>query len=185
MDYLGDVSTEGGPFLIVDRLAFGSWRGAGDGTTALESTDYAMILAIYEGQLAIAGRSAVAFDIAGPGTASVFRAGTGEIVIASAFVDSDDDWAHRQRATARKWRAISDVLGHVDVPSGDVVIIWSPVDSRDVNPFPAGVDATRLDANAIVGLGIQVTVEPGRYVVRAGETELDGHAGICAVVMPA
>jgi hypothetical protein len=184
VDLLGDVSTEGGPFLLVDRAAYRSWGGAGDGNEPLEATDYGRILRIYEGELLIGSCSSVAFDIEGPGTASVYRVGPDQIAIVRSFAD-ETSWRESQRRFADTWREATAVLGRVDVPTGDLLIIWSPVAAGDVDSFEPGDDGASLSANAIAGLGMQVTVTPGTLVVRADRAEHSETAGVRAVVRPA
>lgn len=92
MKYLFSINTEGGPLLFLDAGDAKEWKGAEEG-----STDYDNLCAVFGRTsevagfvIAVGGRSAIAWEMSGAGTADVFREDTtGIIRIVRAWVQED------------------------------------------------------------------------------------------------
>jgi hypothetical protein len=154
-DVVGKVTGEGGPLFLVDRVAVEDWSGSdGDGA------DYARVMALpnLTGRFELrSGEGAIAWEMEGAGTATLYRVRVGDLVLQRDWTASPAVLEPAPEAT---------VLGDLEIASGSLVVMWAPVAWSDLWDPPAVSDAGPLSMPTMLNVGVQVAVPPGRYTIR-------------------
>lgn len=126
MKHLFTINTEGGPLLCVDAGCGTHWRGAES-----PSSDYENLCAIFDSSpqlaatiISIGGCPSVAWEMAGAGTADVFRGDDGCIRVVRAWLDDDTPQELEKLASAHASTHVE--IGEVEIPSGIIALMWSP-----------------------------------------------------------
>ena len=190
MQYIDNVDSEGGPFLIADATIAREWRGSdGDGS------DYECACQVFSTDpeppgalIAVGLGQALLWELYGAGTGDVFVDERGNVTIIRAWLDEPDggNAADELRAiTALVLLPLNEPvdLGSLEITSGVLAILWSPesgecIESLDVeeNERPTGEMAT--DSS-----GLLVRVAKGSYSCLHDEFELaDVSARRCHLV---
>ncbi len=156
---IGVVSGEDGPLLLADRQAIETWRGSdGDGS------DYERIMALpfLTGEFNVTpDRVGVAWEIEGAGSVVAYR--DADVVVLQR------EWADDAVVVDRPPSA--EVLGHVVVTSGLVVVIWSPLAWTDVWEPPIAPSTAQLSTPSMLNIGMQISVEPGTCEITANSAD--------------
>jgi hypothetical protein len=166
LEWLGVVSTEGGPLLIADREVVVDWNTVlGDDTDyrrACEPLDRSPQMRGF--QLDVAGEAAIVWDIP-TGTSDVWRRSPRSVVLSRCWVDRDDESARRSVASLPPVDPLG--LGTFKLESGWVVIIWAAESGPDVaKQAPSPALALNL---SVGGSGIVVDMPRGDYAVYCDE----------------
>jgi hypothetical protein len=173
---MGDVSTEGGPFLIADRAALARWSGD-------EGGDYERLLgSLRVGQprtlaLNLDGAASLAWNIP-TGTAQVWRLGPTAVLLTRSWVDQDEDLPRLAQPPMRR----TEPMGTVDVASGWLVILWAPEPGADVLAVEPR-DGWSLDLS-VGGAGLVVQVPPGRYECWGDEVDIGSASAWRCLIVP-
>lgn len=142
------MSGEGGPFLIVDRRAAESWTGS------LGDYDQVLDLGPAGGPLGVSATHGIAWEPEGGATAHLYRLDNDSLLL-------QREWADAPGAPPVSTTA--EVLGAMEVPSGALVVLWSPVAWEDLWDPPAFDQEGELGSPSMVGVGHQVLVSAGSY----------------------
>jgi hypothetical protein len=164
LEFLGRVSTEGGPLLIADREALSSWSGvSGDGDDYQKACDPLNANPNLCGlQLELGGHAAIVWDMP-TGTADVWRLSANSLVIVRPWVDEES----RAAFLASLPRENPVRLGKLTLSSGWLVIMWAAEDGADI----AGIaprDGAPLHLS-VDEAGLVAALPPGTYVCHHDE----------------
>jgi hypothetical protein len=178
-EFLGHVSTEGGPLLLLDADAAVLWTGASD-----DGLDYALAGAALGpgadragGPIAREGVDAVVWSMP-TGTASVWRAGVDRLIVLRRWLTEPE--LHEESAPLLASAKSAVALGRLRVASGYAVVMWAAEDGRALAPMPFG---DRASFGFSVGhSGLVVSLAAGRYVaVHDSPIDGDGFALRCVL----
>lgn len=131
------------------------------------------------------GARALFWDIQGGGVADVgISESRDEIVLARSWLSGEDETEKQEEdevhAHAAKPRDDEEKVAEVSIPSGRMVVIWSPIAPFQLEGVagPAELaalgetgDPPELATDMIAGLGTVIRVKPGRYVATVGSTD--------------
>lgn len=164
LKFLGTVSTEGGPLLLVDPLHLNDWTGA-------EGGDFDDVCAFLDNHpesvglsVTLGDRSAVIWDMGGAGTADVYRVGSNQLALHRRWPDSPDgfDSGPRLPESGRE-------LGRLDVASGQVLVFWSVERGSGIDMPADGFDGMSVDLAGARGAGLLMELAVGSYVAWTAE----------------
>ena len=148
---LGEVSGEGGPFLLSDRTAIEEWHGTdGDGS------DYGQVLATGPagGAVRVGDASGVVWEPEGAATAVLYRLSGDELLL-------QREW--KAEVPAPPPSPDAETIGHLDIVSERLVVLWSAASWSDLFDPPPVDGEGRLSMPAMLDIGIQVPAPNGRY----------------------
>jgi hypothetical protein len=128
---------------------------------------------------------ALFWDIQGGGVADVgISEARDEIVLARSWLSGEDETEKQEEdevhAHAAKPRADEEKVAEVAIPSGRMVVIWSPIapfqlegikGPKELSALGEKGDPPELATDMIAGLGTVIRVKPGRYAVTVGCTD--------------
>ena len=132
---LGHVDTEGGPLLLCDLNLAQDWHGVEHG-----GADYARACAYLDahpdaegGELPVGNGNALLWEMAGAGTAFVFRSAENELLIVRAWLldVSASDEAILELATAPA--KVAAEIGELRIESEGIIILWATDDGCEVS----------------------------------------------------
>ncbi|SRR5712691_793507 len=181
MDELGHVSTEGGPLLLVDRDAVGSWFG-------IDGDDYDRACRLLD-QNEIGGEIAVGKDRGllwgvPTGTAEIWRITPGSLVMSRNWLDTEAVRSEQEQA-----RRLVDIprshqfdLGRLTVRSGWVVILWATENGSDIVKLDPA-DGLALDLS-VGHAAVIVSLRAGEYLCSQDEVQHDGTSALRCWVTP-
>jgi len=162
MKHLFSINTEGGPLLCLDARAATGWKGCEAG-----STDYENLCARLNAQPELAAtvftvgeRSAVAWEMSGPGTADVFETDEGRIRIVRAWLDEDRAEEIEQLASADA--SSNQNLGEIEIPSGLLAVLWAPESGQKI-PLSTERDVQRVPGTSIDDSAFVLKVPSRRF----------------------
>ena len=175
MEKLGSVSSEGGPLLVVEAAAGGSWRGisADDyerACTALDAASPGGAAVVRVGD-----RSGIVWDRGGAGTADVFRWSGGLVLVRWWGPDVESGPPVSTLGVEAGRRA---QVGVIDVSLPLILILWATEDGRDIIGLPAPAEGPVVGDLSVDGSGLVAGCEPGRYEVVEDEFSVDGYDGL-------
>ena len=161
LQYVGSVSSEGGPIVGLDAATLPDWTGAGGGRCDdlcdwLDNHPESVGTSIEVG-------AGVGFgwDIGGAGTADVYRIRDDEVILYRYWPDRHEVG----RRDLRLPETPGEALGRLIVTSGLVVMFWSVVSGSDIG-LPVDLsDGVALEAAGIGGAGTVIHLPPGEYRV--------------------
>ena len=183
MNHVGFVSAEGGPLLVGSAKVIEKWRGIEGG-----SDDYERACRLFDetpekqgSVIDVAGHSALVWETGGPGTADVFQAGPGELLLVRAWLqDPDDVVALRELAMLPAQRA---QMGSIAVSDGCLVILWATESGECVTRSCDSAVDRPAGEMASEEAGLIVPVTPGSYVCSHESVESRlGNARRCRLV---
>jgi hypothetical protein len=125
MEIIGNVSTEGGPFLLADAMAVRSWRGTADGSDHYDRL-CEVLSRVGPGWGApwlLGDCPAVFWEPEGEGTADVLVTSSSSLVLVRGWFDGD--WDAGTLAAARVQRGKEQLLGDMEISvwsSGSAVV---------------------------------------------------------------
>jgi hypothetical protein len=161
LEIVGLVSGEGGPLLLGERCIVLLWEGSDH-----SGQDYDRACAIAAARhdvpgwpIGIGDGVGILWDMGGGGTAAVFQAPDRVIIARTWPVDPDADSAFDE--LARLPVVATERFASVSLPSGELVIIWSPENGGaftkiDERGYPLG-------DMSMGGTGLCLRVQPGTY----------------------
>jgi hypothetical protein len=181
--HVGTASTEGGPFLLADARAVRAWHGGAsndyeDLCKALDAAGPTWGLAWPLGT-----HDATVWEPEGPGTADVFVPSKHSLLLVRGLA-FEGDWDAAIRLAAGAPPVEACLIGHVDVPSGVLAVLWSPEDGACVTDEDVMHRKSRPTGGlAIDGSSLLVAVPQGQYACFADLVRIpQGKALRCFVV---
>jgi hypothetical protein len=163
LSHIASVSTEAGPLVILDRVGLPHWTGFGGG-------NYDDLCAWLDNHpesvgvtVTIKGNIGFGWDIGGAGTADIYRADNGDILLYRAWAEVGE--------TGRPDPPV--LTGEVDVgelvvTTGEVVVFWSAENGAEVE-IPLGAqDGVELEVAGIAWAGALVHMRIGEYRILGG-----------------
>lgn len=181
--HAGEVSTEGGPFLVADARAIRSWRATKEAYGAVCGVFEANG---YQGAVSwpVGGVDAIAWEPEGEGTTDVLVLPGARVVLVRGWFDGDWDAATRE-AAALPFTATT-AVGHVDVPSCLLVVLWSPEDGACVRESDIARRRTRPTGPlAVDGSTLLVPVEHRRFRCAADRVSIPAGEAVRCLLEPA
>jgi len=186
MKHLGNVSSEGGPFLIADARALRGWRGAAD--DARDYKDVCRALDAAGPSWGIPWRvddlAAAIWEAEGEGTADVFGGDDGGLVLVRGWFSAEvrEGWVAAAREAASKPRD-SKIVGDIETPSLVVAVLWTPEDGRCIREEDLSGSSNRPSGGlAIDGSSMLVRVAHTRFRWCVDRTKVpEGEAIRCFV----
>lgn len=164
LEFIGHVSTEGGPLLIADRTTLSGWTG-------VEGGDYERLcdalVASEPRALAVglAGSAALAWNVP-TGTAEAWRTSPSSVLLTRPWVDQEED----ARRLAQPPMNGGEPLGRVSIPSGWLVVLWAPEPGSDVLAVEPR-DGLSLELS--VGCAaLVIEMPPGEYECHGDEVDI-------------
>jgi hypothetical protein len=183
MAHIGRVNGEGGPFLLADARAIRVWGGN-------ESGDYDALCQALSAAgptwgipWSLGPHDATVWEPEGPGTAEVFAPSSDSLVLVRGLAFAGD-WDRGIEAAASAPVGEADKVGEIALPSGTLVILWSPENGASVPDADIDQEKSRaVPALVLENSCLFTKVQPGRYhcfadMVRIGQ----GKALRCFVV---
>jgi hypothetical protein len=159
LEWIGTVNSEGGPLLVADPGAARKWSGAEgeDYPSACEPFDADRSL---EGLLIRLGSiEAIAWEMAGAGTADVFRTDDGFIVVRYWLKDQNSKSERLALAGMASNRMVA--LGRLPLTSGWVCILWAAIAGDDIAlPEASAAHGVRRNSD---GTSMAFELTPGTY----------------------
>jgi hypothetical protein len=169
---LGHVSSEGGPFLILDAAWLGDWGGEdlGDYQRVCDWLDEHPDQPGYQAD--IGPSSGLVWELGGAGTADVFRQSDSRVVLSRPWLkENNEDLAMEAAAAASTSKA---PFGTLIVETGTVLIFWSPERGSGVEfDRDAVADGEPLVVAGMDGAGLAINLPPGRYSAWHDEVKTD------------
>jgi hypothetical protein len=185
VEYVGSVSSEGGPLLVADALTVAKWRGVEDGGA---DYDRACRVSSPGGSLAMGGSMGIIWDLGGPGTAGVLREGFSGLVICRAWLSVTT--VAEGRATIARFAEIPLVpqrrmlLGRIHVASGALVVLWATESGRSVRSSEVPGQRMGKAFASVEGSMLAIAMPSGMYTCWHDQVELPvGEARRCIVTM--
>jgi len=184
VEYINNVDSEGGPFLIADATVMIEWHGSdGDGSDYQHACDVLMTAPQLPAVLLPVGSGqALVWETEGAGTGNVFIKRRGELVIVRAWLDESDgddadDELESIMALAELPLNEPITLGSLNITSGVLAILWSPengecIESLDISSL--GDDKSERPSGDMTtdASGLLVAIEIGNYTCLHDEIEL-------------
>lgn len=172
---IGCVDSEGGPLLVGEVRLVRQWRGVedegGDG-------DYARACEFFDahpeaqgGKLSLGEGHVIVWEMAGAGTAFVFRVADEELVVVRVWLHDLNRLDEAVSKLAVSPAGIVAGVGTLRVETGQVGILWS---AEDGSGLPARPTARSGAAHELAGArtsAVVVQMPPGTYEVRHEETK--------------
>lgn len=161
--HVASVSTEGGPIVVLDRVGLPHWTGFGGGT-------YDDLCAWLDNHpesagvtVNIRGNIGFGWDIGGVGTADVYRAENGDILLYRF-------WPQVGETGRRDPSALSGEvdMGELVVTSGEVVVFWSAENGSEIEVPLGAQDGAELEVAGIARAGALVCMQIGEYRILGG-----------------
>jgi hypothetical protein len=125
MVHVGTASGEGGPFLLADARAVRAWHGGA-------SNDYEDLCKALDAagptwglSWLLGANEATVWEPEGPGTVDVFASSEQSLLLVRGL-GFEGDWDAATRLAAGAPAVDAGLIGHVDVPSGVLAVLWSP-----------------------------------------------------------
>ena len=88
---LGSVDSEGGPLLAVNTRLLKSWHGVeGEGLDYRRACAIFGASVVHGGTMEVSGEAAPIWDMGGPGTVDVFRAGPDTVILLRVWPAADE-----------------------------------------------------------------------------------------------
>lgn len=132
MKHCFSINAEGGPILLADALSATQWRGAANG-----GDDYQRLSARFDTTpdipgfvFVLEGNPAIAWEMAGPGTADVFQDATGVIRVVRAWLNEDS--ADELERLALFPISSGAIIGEISVPCGRLAVLWAPESGKGI-----------------------------------------------------
>jgi len=175
LEHLFSINSEGGPLLCVDATAAANWN------TDPSGSDYYNLCASFEASpgseavlITIAARAAIAWEMAGAGTADVFRDIDGTMRIIRAWVNDDSSEEIERLANARSPNQTR--IGEIDIPSGRLAVLWAPETGKSISAYTDAI-AQEVKGTSMDGTYYILKVACGKYScvhdeVKLGESEV-------------
>lgn len=171
---LPNVSSEGGPLLIGDHLAFANWAGCeGDGS----DYDRACNAAPHE-RAGTLGNRILVWDIGGPGTAYLTHYSAKEFTLMRVWSDFDFDDQYLQTALGRC--LIGEDSISVEFTTKSAVVLWAPESAIGMALGTAEHGVPSGDWS-MGGTAYYFPITPGRYVVTTGRLDEESFIAVCLV----
>jgi len=131
MDYLGYISTEGGPLIISDSNALNDWNG-------IEGNDYKQVCSIFNSDLTLEGFSVnfkdylpIAWELEGGGIVRVYKNNDKILLIKVWLSEKEFDWRETELITT----PISEEninIGNLVINTDFMFIFWATESLNDV-----------------------------------------------------
>lgn len=179
MKYIGNVDSEGGPFLVVDATLARHWRGSdGDGSDYERACDTLRADSEPPGALIPIGvGQAIVWEPYGAGTGDVFMDDQGNVTIIRAWLDEPDG-----ANTDDELRAVTALvvlplnepinLGSLEITSGVLAILWSPESGECIKSLNIEESERPIGEMSSDSSGLLVRVAKGNYACLHDEFEL-------------
>jgi len=179
MQYIDNVNSEGGPFLLADATVARDWRGSdGDGS------DYERACRAFLSDpeppgvfVTVGAGQALFWESFGAGTVDVFMDELGNLTIIRAWLDEPegadaDDELRTIAELVKLPLGKTTLLGSLETTSGVLAILWSPesgacIESLDIEESERPTGEMATDSS-----GLLVRVANGRYACLHDEFEL-------------
>lgn len=178
MQYLDNVDSEGGPFLIADAEVARAWRGSEEG-----GADYERACRVFEdtpdlpgSQISIGQGLAIIWDTEGAGTADVFLGKRNYIVIVRAWLDDQDDSDEMETISALAELPMNEAMqiGLLTITSGVLAILWSPESGGCIEDLDVDESERPTGEMATDSSGLLVKIAKGSYSCLHDEIETAG-----------
>ncbi|MEO5928910.1 MAG: hypothetical protein ABIR47_03160 [Candidatus Kapaibacterium sp.] len=162
---LGDVDSEGGPFLIADAAVARKWGGLEE-----KWADYNRAWDVLKnnpdvlaGEIMIGDARAVVWDARGPGTASLFRKNADHLILGRFWINEQDDFVPAARDCLAVGIERAVVFGTIEVTSGVLAILWTPESGSCIESFIVPPDGRPAGEMGIESSSLLVEISPGTY----------------------
>src|SRR5262249_8679555 len=134
MEYIGLVSSEGGPLLLMDASIADSWHGS-------EGNDYDRACNLFDAtpdlegtEIDIGKGKGILWEMGGAGTAAIFKASESHCVVVRPWLsDPSDNNALRGLAEQPLSHPIE--IGELTSSGGNMVILWAAEDGSCIEPM--------------------------------------------------
>jgi len=174
MDYVGTVSSEGGPFLLADGRAIRVWRGLQTRDYEKLCDDLSAAAPMWGIAVTVDGRDAVAWEPEGGCIAHMYGTSQHSLVLVRVFTSELGRADAVRDAGIRAPVGATDDIGRIDIDSGILTVLWAPEsgacvldkDLAGTNPRPSGTVV-------IEGSCLLVRLEPGRYRCAADSVDVE------------
>lgn len=165
MRYVGSVSAEGGPLLLIGSEAAPSWRG-------VEGADYDRTCALFDaGELKegsaidVGGHQALLWELEGAGTAHVFAAVRGWTVVRAWLNEAVPDEQGALKSLASLPSSHPRVLGRLDLSGQSILLAWATENISAIGALPQSPGEVRSRALAVGGSALYLGKGQGTYDV--------------------
>ncbi|GEM_PF-1457532 len=184
MEYLDNVDSEGGPFLLADAAVARDWGGSGEDESNWEGSDYGRACQALLGNpespgvfVPVGTGQALFWEPQGAGTGDVFMDGQGNLILIRAWLDepegaTSDDELRTITGLVEMPLGEPTFLGLLEVTSAVLAILWSPESGECIESLDIGASERPSGDTATDSSGLLARVANGHYECLHDEIEL-------------
>ena len=174
MDYVGTVSSEGGPFLLADGRAIRVWRGVQTRDYEKLCDELSAAAPTWGIAVTVDGRDAVAWEPEGGCIAHMYSASPRSLVLVRVYTSELGRADSVRAAGIRAPVGAADHIGRIEIDTGVLAALWAPESGACVQDEDlAGTSPRPSGALVIEGSCLLVRLASGRYRCSAESIDVE------------
>jgi hypothetical protein len=135
MQHIGYVNAEGGPLLLIDARLASDWQGTSGNDYERACKLFDSTAGLEGGEISVGTGKGLLWEIAGPGTADVFKQDDNYLIVRVWPADPSDQNASALIANQSGTKPVK--VGTLLVTGGTLAILWAAEDASLLEPHTA------------------------------------------------